>query len=156
MNKAAVKRVTAQIAQSLINIARSILAGDVGLNERVERNTLKDSALSGELETIVNDAGDPVISALFNHYVVFLEWTRPKKYGKKPPINVLRDWAAKNGIPTDADTLWAISYAIWRDGHAGRPIFSTLDRYADRAFDEGWAYELFGAITSDLDIYFKD
>jgi hypothetical protein len=77
-------------------------------------------------------------------------------YGKKPPISALKDWAAKNGIPTDAGTLYAISYAIWRDGHAGRPIFATMDKVLDGLFIEDWAPALKDAIFDNLDLLFND
>lgn len=147
-----------KIADDLLAIAHVILETDtISNNTKVNKNTLRDSALNGDLfATISNAVGDdPVIKALFNNYVVFLEWTRPPKYGKRPPIDVLKDWAAKNGIPTDADTLHAISTAIWRDGHEGRPIFATMDREIDKLFNEDWADDLFNTITKELDLFFE-
>lgn len=104
----------------------------------------------------VSTMDDVVIEALFNNYVVYLEWDRPAKYGRKPPIDALKDWAEKNGIDTDAGTLYAISYAIWRDGHKGRPIFATIDKLADKAYATDWADRLFNGITSDLDNIFNN
>lgn len=146
-----VKKAIAKIADALIAVSASVLENDnVGTNVKIGRNTLKNSALKGDLAQKINDTGDPVISALFNHYVVYLEWTRPPKYKKKPPISALKEWAAKNGIPTDASTLWAISYAIWRDGHAGRPIFATIDKAIDGLFMDEWADDLHDAVTENF------
>ncbi|WP_270547557.1 hypothetical protein [Butyricimonas paravirosa] len=158
MSKEGVQLAIKKIAEDLLALAAVILEDDtISVNNKVGRNTLRDSALRGDLETKISqvNGNDPVIKALFNHYVVFLEWTRPPKYKKKPPISVLKDWASKNGIPTDADTLWAISYAIWRDGHKGRPIFATIDRELDGLFFDDWAGRLYGAIVDNLDNFFN-
>ena len=156
MSKEGVRLAIHKIAGDLLALATTVLEDDsVGINDKVGKNTLRDSALRGDLETSVANSDDPVISALFNHYVVFLEWTRPPRYKRKPPISVLKDWAVKNGIPTDADTLWAISYAIWRDGHTGRPIFATMDRELDGLFVNDWSDKLYDAIVDNLDNFFN-
>lgn len=157
MNTVAINKAIRLIARNLVELAKDVLDDDnVGLNIKVGRNTLTDSDLKNKLATVVEANDDPVITALFNNYVVYLEWHRPPMYGKRPPIDSLKEWASKNGIPTDAGTLWVISNAIWRDGHAGRPIFSTLDKKVAYAFDIGWSDQLFDEITNDLDNLFND
>ncbi len=159
MSREGVQLVVNKIADDLLALAVAVLDNDaVSINEKVNRNTLRDSALRGDLKVAINTVtgDDPVIKALFNHYVVYLEWTRPPKYKRRPPIRVLKEWAAKNGIPTDADTLYRISYAIWRDGHKGRPIFATMDRELDGLFLNGWADKLYDAITDVLDNFFNE
>lgn len=128
----------------------------ISTNTKVNKNTLAESALKYELYIEERASDNVVLQALFNHYVVYLEWDRPPKYGSQPPIDALKGWAEKNGIDTDAATLWAISYAIWRDGHAGRPIFATLDKELDKLFTNDWADQLRDAITDKLDLYFND
>lgn len=156
MSKEGVQLAVKRIADDLLALAALVMEDDrFATNTKVGRNTLKDSALHGDLEAKIK-GDNPVITALFNHYVVFLEWTRPPKYKKKPPISVLKDWAAANGIPTDADTLWAISYAIWRDGHQGRPIFATMDKEMDGLFMDDWADALYDAIVDNLNKFFDD
>lgn len=159
MSKAGVQSAVNKIADDLLALASLVLEDDtVSVNTKIGRNTLKDSALRGDLEGYISQVNgdDPVIAALFNNYVVFLEWTRPPKHKKRPPIDVLKGWAEKNGIPTDASTLWAISTAIWRDGHEGRPIFATMDAQLDGLFIEDWADKLYGSIVDNLDIFFND
>lgn len=159
MSAEGVRLATLRIADDLLALATLVLEDDsVGVNTKVGRNTLKNSALKGDLFVTVGQSlgDDAVIQALFNNYVVYLEWDRPAKYGKKPPIHVLKDWAQKNGIPTDAGTLWAISTAIWRDGHAGRPIFATIDAQTDDLFTNDWADDLFTNIVDNLDKFFND
>jgi len=159
MNSAGITAAIDAITDSLYNIASQVLGDDaVGMRTKAPfKNSLKDSQLRAELYALpVSTMDDVVIEALFNNYVVFIEWDRPAKYGKQPPIDALKDWAEKNGIPTDASTLWAISYAIWRDGHKGRPIFATIDREVDALYDTEWSGRLFESITSDLDLLFND
>lgn len=158
MSKEGVQLAINKIADDLLALAAAVLEDDtISTNDKVGRNTLRDSVLRGDLEAMISqiNGDDPVIKALFNHYVVYLEWTRPPKYRKKPPISVLKDWAAKNGIPTDADTLYRISYAIWRDGHKGRPIFATIDKELDGLFLDDWADKLYDAIVDNLDNFFN-
>lgn len=158
MSAEGVRLTVHKIADDLLALASLVLEDDtVGTNNKIGTNTLKNSALNGDLAaTISNTNGDdPVIKALFNHYVIYLEWTRPPMHGKQPPISALKDWAEKNGIPTDAHTLWAISYAIWRDGHVGRPIFATMDRELDGLFTSDWADKLFNSVTDELDNFFN-
>lgn len=148
-----------KIADDLLALAAVILEDDsISTNVKVGKNTLRDSALREDLAVAISQTNgeDPVIRALFNNYVVFLEWDRPPKYKKKPPISALKDWAAKNGIPTDADTLYRISYAIWRDGHKGRPIFATMDKELDSLFMDDWANKLYDAVVDNLNNIFND
>jgi hypothetical protein len=159
MSRESVQLAIHKIADDLLALAATILETDViSNNTKVGKNTLRDSALNGDLEASISriNGDDPVIRAFFNHYVVYLEWDRPPKYKKQPPISVLKEWAAKNGIPTDAGTLWAISYAIWRDGHKGRPIFATMDKELDGLFLDDWADKLYDAIVDNLDNFFND
>lgn len=158
MSREGVQLVINKVAEDLLALAATILEDDsISTNEKIGKNTLRDSALNGDLAAAITTVSgdDPVIKALFNHYVVFLEWTRPPKYKKKPPISVLKEWASKNGIPTDAGTLWTISYAIWRDGHVGRPIFATMDKELDGLFIKDWSDRLYGAIIDNLDKFFN-
>lgn len=159
MSAEGVRLVIHKIADDLLALSALVLEDDkVGVNNKIGKNTLRDSTLKGDLEATIStfSGDDPVIAALFNHYVVYLEWDRPPKYGKRPPISALKDWATKNDIPTDADTLYAISYAIWRDGHTGRPIFATIDRELDGLFMDDWADKLYDAVVDNIDKYFND
>lgn len=158
MSAEGVRLAVNKIADDLLALAHTIFEDDgISNNVKVNKNTLRDSALNGDLFAAIGQTvgDDPVITAFFNNYVSYLEWTRPPKYGKKPPIDVLKDWAAKNGIPTDANTLWAISTAIWRDGHEGRPIFATLDKEVNNLFLNDWSDKLFTALTIELDTFFN-
>lgn len=157
MSREGVAQAVERIAEELVALAVAVLEDDaVSTNVKTGSNTLEDSRLRETLRKgiVWEEGGDPVMGVLFAHYVVYLEWSRPPRYGKQPPIGVLKEWAERRGIPTDAHTLWAISYAIWRDGHEGRPIFAALETLTDRAFTERWADELFARIIERLDKLF--
>lgn len=157
MSAAGVQLAIDKIADDLFALASAIMEDDtIGVNDKVGRNTLKNSMLRNDLYVQEAASDNVVLQAFFNHYVVYLEWDRPPMYGKQPPIDALKDWAEKNGIPTDASTLWAISYAIWRDGHTGRPIFATIDNNLDALFQKDWADQLFNSIVDNLDKFFND
>lgn len=129
MRNEGLERVISKIAEEVVTLATLILEDDsISTNTKVNKNTLRESALRYNIDTSTGmfSGGDTVIKALFNHYVTFIEWDRPPKYGKQPPISALKDWAEKNGIPSDNNTLWAISTAIWRDGHRKRALPSLL------------------------------
>lgn len=154
-----VEAVMMAIADDVLALAHLILEDDsISNNIKINKNTLRDSILNDDLAVALSETGrdDTIIRALFNNYVGYLEWTRPERYGKQPPIDALKDWAEKNGIGTDATTLWKISYAIWRDGHQGRPIFATLDKELDGLYMNDWADKLFNAIMENTDKFFND
>lgn len=159
MNNVAILKAIAVIEDGLYNIAVSVLEDDAVSMRTKEpfKNSLANSNLRADLFAAqVGTASDIVIEALFNNYVVYLEWDRPPEYGKRPPVDALKEWAEKNGIDTDANTLWAISNAIWKDGHKGRPIFATIDTLVDKAYQNEWADQLFSSVTEDLDNLFND
>ncbi len=159
MSVAATNTVFSAIVSDLLALAQLVLEDDsVSVNTKVGKNTLKDSALRRDLSAEMEGQGrnSTVIKALFNNYVGYIEWTRPPKYKTKPPIDALKDWADKNGIPSDAETLWKISYAIWRDGHQGRPIFATIDAQLDGIFDTDWSEALTTAILDNVHNFFNN
>lgn len=156
MSAAGVQKAIDRIADDLYALATLVLEDDtVSMNTKVNRNTLKNSILRGDLYVEQAAADNVVLQAFFNHYVVYLEWDRPERYGRQPPISALKDWAEKNGIDTDASTLYAISYAIWRDGHKGRPIFATMDKHLDGLYMNDWADDLYSGIIDNIDKFFN-
>lgn len=141
----------------ILTFARIILEdGNVSTNRKTGKNTLKDSRLKADINTQIANIDNPVIiEALFPEYVTYIEWNRPKKYGKQPPLSSLRDWALSRGIPADNNTLFVIARAIWRDGHEGRPIIATLEKEVDESFDKETGDKLINAIIEDLIKFFN-
>lgn len=156
MNEATLK-IIEEIANDVLILSRLIMEDDsISANSKVNKNTLRDSNLKKDVETKIESLDNPVvINALFNHYIVFLEWTRPKEYGKMPPVSALRDWALSRGIPTDNSTLFLIARAIWRDGHEGRPILATLEKQIEESFEKEIFDKLFDSIIDELIKYFN-
>lgn len=156
MNEATLKIIEA-IANDVLMLSHLILEDDsISMNRKINKNTLKDSQLNQNIKTQIASLNEPVvIEALFNNYINFIEWGRPKGYGKQPPIDELRDWALSRGIPTDNSTLFAIAKAIQRDGHEGRPIIAILEKEIVESFDKEFYTKLFESIINELTKYFN-
>lgn len=79
MNKETLKIVEA-IGNDILTLATIIMEDDsISINDKVGKNTLKNSALKSDMEQKIQATGNPIIQTFFNHYVVYLEWNRPKK-----------------------------------------------------------------------------
>lgn len=156
---AAIDKVIHAIAEDMTVIAQLILESDnVSVNKKTGINTLANSNLKNDISSTVSFFGDGQIniSAVFNYYIDFLEWDRPPEYGKSgPPIDVLREWALSHDVPTDNSTLFAISRAIWRDGHKGRPILLTLGNEMEDSFNAEYYEKIFDAIIDELTNFFE-
>ena len=153
-----IEQVSEKIAAEIISFAQNILNNNsISANPKSRVNTLRKSALSHTIKSNVRvlASGNIIIDTLFGNYLRYIEQGRPPRRGKMPPISTLRDWALKNNIPTDNNTLWAISYAIWRDGYAGRPILSTLEKEIEKRWENHWSEELFNSLANELKNYFK-
>lgn len=155
MNKETLKIVEA-IGNDILTLVNIIFEDDsISSNKKVGKNTLKDSALRNNVETKVIASDNAIIQTFFNHYIIYVEKGR-KKGAKRIPIDALRDWALRKGIPTDNNTLYAIQTAIVRDGITGRPIFATLEKNIEELFEKQYFDELFTAIITELQNFFKD
>ena len=148
------QQIAAKIAEEIITLARQIMR-DNGVNPKTGRNSLRKSALlhpKSIIETL--SGGSIVIRTLFSNYIRYIEHGRAPKQGKMPPVDALRDWASENGLSSDNNTLWAIAYAIWRDGYAGRPILSILEKEIDKKWSDNWANEIFHSLIDEIDRIF--
>lgn len=155
MNEATLKVIEA-IADDILTYSHLILEDDsISTNKKVNKNTLKNSKLKEDLATSTSLSNEVEIKTIFRKEINFIEWTRPKEYQKQPPINELKEWAESRGIPTDNETLWKISFAIWKYGHEGRPIIETLEKEIEESFDKEQYDKLFNAVTNELTKYFN-
>lgn len=155
MNKETLKIVEA-IGNDILTLATIIMEDDsISVNDKVGKNTLKNSALKSNIEQKIQATDNPIIQTFFNHYIIYVEKGR-KKGAKRIPIDALRDWALRKGIPTDNNTLYAIQTAIVRDGITGRPILATLANNIEELFEKQYFDELFTAIITELQNFFKD
>ncbi|WP_108823631.1 hypothetical protein [Dysgonomonas sp. Marseille-P4361] len=140
-----------------LNAAIDAIGRDIVLlaQEILDDNGLADSRLRDTVSYAVDYGDNVVVRVLMDNYIDFVEAGRAPQKGKKPPISQLEDWAKRRGIPTDNETLYAISEAIWRDGYAAPPILATLEREVEQRFDREWSERLFDALITDLTAYFN-
>ncbi len=158
----AIKKTIEAMASDILQLSKKVMQQDeVGINPKTGKNTLINSKMYKNIQSLsprdlMTSSGDSIVlDALFEHYSTYMEWERPKEYGKKPPIDSLREWALERGIPTDNGTLWAISTAIWRDGHAARPVMATLEREIEQYMDSKGTERLYETITEEITKYFN-
>lgn len=138
-------------------IASEMLALAQAVTSEVDAGSLKGRSLCDTIRTQVREQdGGVVISLLFDNYIEYIENGCAPKQGKRPPTDDLREWAIKNGIQPDNDTLYALSEAIWHDGIEPRPILATLEERITGQFDARWADMLFEALIDDLTKYFNE
>lgn len=154
-----IAKISRELAKDLIEEARAIMASDVGINSKTGSNTLVDSNLYKQIEYRIQENGETLaLDLLFNHYIVFVEWTRPKEHGKRPPINVIIDWMKRKNIaPTNGNiksAAYAISYSIWKNGYKGRPILDKLFEKSETLWDEKYSQQLFETIIKDIEQFF--
>jgi hypothetical protein len=144
-------KVAEEISREIVALAQSVMENnDIGTNAKVNKNTLRSSALKDNIRASVEVGGSIVIKTYFDNYINYIEHGRAPMSGKRPPISAIRDWALAKGLPTDDSTLYAIAQAIWRDGYAPRPILATLESQINEKFENEWADKLFDALTTEL------
>lgn len=154
MNEATIK-IREIIATDILGLAQLAMEGDIGVNAKIDRNTLKDSKLYKSVKSQIVNSNDIVIEALFQSYINYIEWDRPPKYGNPPPIDAIIEWAKEKGISTDNDVVYAIRYSIWEMGHTGRPIIEMFNRLLEHTFNEHWANDVFNSLIDELTKFFN-
>lgn len=139
------------IADDIVEIFRFVLSMDeVGMNDKVGINTLKDSNLYKELYASVDS---PFIDIVVNSYIESIEEGQ-RKFAPRVSIEVLRPWAKRRGIPTDNSTLYAIQQSIYLYGIKPRPIMTYVWKHVDENMDDMLSV-LFDEIIKDLNTFFK-
>ena len=104
---------------------------------------------------IGNDGDATIIDLLLQNYADDIEQGRAPRSGTPPPVDTLREWALKHGIPPGNEVLYAISQAIWRDGVEARPILATIEKEVERRANGEWGDRLMEVIVDELTEYFK-
>lgn len=141
------------LAVDILDLFHKVLASDVGINRKpmASKNTLKYSRLA---QTAQIQTDIPFFHLILNDYIDDIEnGRRPKS--QLVPIESLRDWARRKGIPSDNKTLEIIQYAIWRDGIQGRPVMKTFFNMLDKEWNSTYSKQLFEAILHNLTQYFN-
>lgn len=154
-------KIIQEIANDIVKGARDIMSSDIGINQKVGKNTLVGSNLYKQISTSWKETGDNVvIDTFFNHYIEFIESGRMPKKGKRPPVFEIAKWLRRKHIVSSNDNImkvaYAVSYVIWRDGYKARKILEALDKYVDSQFDNKYSDMIFDALFKEVDDYFSD
>lgn len=166
-------KIIQEITEDIIRAARQVMSSDVGINEKVVnlnpklyngsnvvgKNTLHGSNLYKQISTSWKETGDNiVVDTLFNHYIGYIEWDRPPKYGDPPPVIEIIKWLRRKHIVSSNENIKSVAYvisrSIWKKGHKGRKIFDMLDKYVDSGFENKYADMIFDALFKEVDDYF--
>lgn len=141
------------IAEEAKAVMMAVLSSELGVNQKVGRNTLVEGRIFQEVGCSVDDID--VVNILVNDYIQYIESGRQP--GSFPPVNVIAKWAADKGITTDNRIVWAICHSIYKNGIPARPLVDVdggLWSQIDRAWDD-WADKIYSVITESLDEEFK-
>ena len=154
-------KIIQEITEDIVKGARDIMASDVGINQKVGKNTLVGSNLYKQISTSWKETGDNVvIDTFFNHYIGYIEWDRPPEYGDPPPVIEIIKWLRRKHIVSSNENINSVAYvisrSIWKKGHKGRKIFDMLDKYVDSGFENKYADMIFDALFKEVDDYFSD
>lgn len=153
-------KIIQEITNDIVKGAKDIMASDVGINQKVGKNTLVGSNLYRQISTQFKQDDNIVINLFFNHYIEFIESGRMPKKGKRPPVFEIAKWLRRKHIVSSNENImkvaYAVSYVIWRDGYKARKILEALDKYVDSGFENKYADMIFDALFKEVDDYFSD
>lgn len=154
-------KVIQEITQDILKGVRDIMSSDIGINQKVGKNTLVGSNLYNQIKQSWKETNDNVvIDTFFNHYISYIEWDRPPKYGKMPPVIEIIKWLRRKHIVSSNKNIKSVAYvisrSIWEKGWKARKITEALDKYVDSNFDEKYADMIFDALFQEVDDYFSN
>ena len=149
-----------EITNDIVKGARDIMASDVGINQKVGKNTLVGSNLYKQISTQFKQDDNIVINLFFNHYIEFIQSGRIPKKGKRQPVLEIAKWLRRKHIVSSNENImkvaYAVSYGIWRDGYNARKVLEALDKYVYSGFENKYADMIFDALFKEVDDYFSD
>ena len=147
-------KIVMEFSKDLMTLVRMVMESNVGINDKVGRNTLVDSNIYKTLSVKATNDGDLIFDIILNDYLTFIESGR-RKGAKFPPVEPIVKWARSRGIPTDNSTIFLIRRAISRDGIKPRPFMAHVLEEIDREWDDQLADELFNKLISEIDKFFN-
>ena len=158
-----IKQTLTDIAIQCVSIVHAVMDSDIGINDKVNINTLTGSNAYNNIDAVATeDLG--VINLLIDEYAVLyidgdgFEWARRpvsvKKDQKWPPPQIIAEWAARKGLPTDNNTVYLMCKSIYEKGIKARPFINASFEEIDKEF-ENWADKLFNDLCSGLDEFFN-
>jgi len=148
-----VGKIVMEFSKEVMSLVRMVMESNVGINEKVGRNTLVGSDIYKTLSVKATHDGDLVFDIILNDYITFIESGR-RKGAKFPPIEPIVRWARSRGIPTDNSTIYLIRRAISRDGIRPRPFMQYVFEDIERDWNDNLADDLFNIIIKDVDKFF--
>ena len=147
-------KIVMEFSKDLMQLVRMVMESNVGINQKVGRNTLTSSQIYKTLSVRATNDGDLIFDIVLNDYIQFIESGR-RKGAKFPPVEPIVRWARSRGIPTDNSTIFLIRRAISRDGIKPRPIMQYVFEEVDKEWNDGLADELFNKIMEMIDNFFN-
>ena len=152
-------KVIREITEDILKGVREIMDSNVGINQKVGINTLHNSNLYRQIKQSWRENDDNiVINTFFNYYIEYIEWDRPPRYGKMPPVFEIIKWLRRKKIVSSNENIksvaFAISRSIWEKGWKARKILETLDKYIDSEFDKRYADMIFDALFEEVEKLF--
>ena len=147
-----------EIAQDIVKAAREVMASDVGINDKVGKNTLADSNLSRQIDWSISFGDDVVIQTLFNYYIQSIEEGRKPQTDEDMPSEYdIIKWMRRKHIVSSNKNIRTVAFlirrAIWRDGYKARPVIKTLSDRTDVLWNK-WAEQLFKSLIKDINDFF--
>lgn len=148
-------RVMYEFGKDIAKLIRMVMDSNVGINQKIRRNTLSTSEIYRELAVYATNDGDLVFDIILNDYIQFIETGR-RKGAKFPPVKPIIDWCVAKGLPTDNSTIFLIRRAIARDGIKPRPVLQYVFEELDKTWNDGtWSDRLFDLIMEKIDNFFN-
>lgn len=165
-SREAVHKALIELAEDVEMIVLKRIA-QYGVNPKTGTNTLQGSELEKSLKIIPEEDGLTLQIASYWEFVS-RGWKRTHNYEGTMSqfVRNVNDWVRKKGISlgkmTQSQMVWVIIKNIMENGLKSRP-FLVYDEEGDlekmipelKAYMDKWFNDLFGAITRDLDNYFK-
>lgn len=153
-------KIIQEITEDILKGVRDIMSSDVGINQKVGKNTLVGSNLYKQISTQFKQDDNIVINLFFNHYIESIESGRKPKTGDRPPVLEIAKWLRRKHIVSSNENIMkvadTVSNAIWRDGYKARKVLEALDKYVDSGFENKYADMIFDALFKEVDDYFSD
>ena len=149
-----VSNIIMEFSKDLMSLVRMVMESNVGINQKVGKNTLTDSDIYKTLSVMATSDGDLVFDIILNDYLIYIENGR-RQGAKMPPVEPIVRWAKEHGIPTDNSTIYLIRRAISRDGIRPRPILAKVFEEVDMEWNDNIADNLFNKIMEEIDKWFN-
>lgn len=150
-----ITRIMFEFGKSIAELVRVVMDSNVGINNKVGKNTLSKSDIYRTLSVRATHDGDLILDIVLNDYIQYIESGR-RKGAKFPPVEPIVRWCKERGIPTDNSTIFLIRRAISRDGIAARPIMAKVFDELDRSWENEWSDRLFDIIMEQINKFFNE